>query len=84
MGSEDAKGVFKPITLLETGVARRDLYIAHHNPYIFRAGFAATVNAANLPDGAVHLKGWTIDVRAQKAWPLASSLGSKGVQSSQQ
>jgi hypothetical protein len=74
IGSEDAKGVFKPITLLETGVARRDLYIAHNNPYIFRAGFAASVNAANLPDGAVHLKGWAIDVRAQKAWPLASSL----------
>jgi hypothetical protein len=83
IGSEDRAGVFKPITVLETAVARRDLYMAQHNPYIFRAGFAGAVKAAKLPDGALRLKGWAIDLRAQKAWPLASSLPLEGIESSQ-
>jgi hypothetical protein len=70
IGSEDAGGVFKPISLLETGVGRRDLYNVKHNPYIFRAGFVGTVNAANLLDTAVCLKGWAIDLRAKEARPL--------------
>ena len=71
IGSEDAGGIFKPMTVLETGVARRDLYKAQHNPHIFRAGFEGTVNAANRLDAGVSLKGWAIDLRAQKAWALA-------------
>jgi hypothetical protein len=72
IGFEDAGGVFKPITVLETGIARRDLYKTQHNPYIFRAGFAQDVNVPNFPGGGVSVKGWAIDLRAQKAWPLAS------------
>jgi hypothetical protein len=71
-GSEDAAGVFKPITVLGTGIARPDLYKTQHNPYIFRAGFAHDVNVANFPNGGVSVKGWAIDLRAQKAWPLES------------
>jgi len=74
IGFEDAAGVFKPLTVVETGVARRDLYKAQRNPYMFRAGFAVDVKAANLPGGDVNVKGWAIDLRAQKAWPLASSV----------
>jgi hypothetical protein len=74
IGSEDAGGVFKPITVLETGIARRDLYKTQHNPYIFRAGFAQDVNVPNFPGGDVSVKGWAIDLRAQKAWPLASPV----------
>src|SRR5262249_28292113 len=70
IGSEDAEGIFKPITLLETGVPRRDLYNIQNNPYIFRAGFAGNVKMAKLLGAAVCLKGWAIDLRAQKAWPL--------------
>ena len=71
IGSEDAEGVFKPISVFETGIARRDLYKAQNNPHIFRAGFEGSVNAANRLDAALSLKGWAIDLRAQKAWPLA-------------
>jgi len=74
IGFEDGAGIFKPITVIETGIARRDLYKAQHNPYIFRAGFAHDVKAANFPGGDVDVKGWAIDLRAQKAWPLASSV----------
>lgn len=70
IGYEDAEGVFKPISVFETGVARRDLYNAQNNPYIFRAGFAGTVDTAKLLHGPVCLKGWAIDLRAQKASPL--------------
>jgi hypothetical protein len=82
IGFEDGAGVFKPITVVETGVARRDLYNAKHTPYIFRAGFAHNVNAANLLGDEVSLKGWAIDLRAQKAWPLASSLRLESTRSS--
>jgi hypothetical protein len=75
--SEDAEGVFKTITVLETGVARHDLYKAKHDPYIFQAGFAATVKTANLLDGAVYLKGWAIDLPAQKAWPSRDSRSAR-------
>ena len=70
IGSEDARGVFKPITVFETGVARADLSTAQHNPHMFRAGFARSVETANLLHGELCLKGWAIDFRAQKAWPL--------------
>jgi hypothetical protein len=74
IGCEDRNGVFKPITVLETGVARPDLRDQNHNPNMYRAGFARAVNPANLLPGDVSIKGWAIDLRAQKAWPLASSL----------
>ena len=73
IGSEDNKGVFRPISVVETGVARRDLYKEQPNPYIFRAGFVGTVKAASRLDAGAPLNGWAIDLRTQKAWPLAGA-----------
>jgi len=73
IGAENRSGDFKPITVLGTGVARPDLRDGRHDPHVYRAGFGQTISTANLPPGEVSVKGWTIDLRAQKAWPLASS-----------
>jgi hypothetical protein len=68
---EAPAGVFKPLSVLETGVARPDLRAQMHNPHFYRAGFAYAVDPANILPGTVVIKGWAIDLRAQKAWPLA-------------
>jgi hypothetical protein len=71
IGCEDPAGVFKPLGVLETGVARPDLRAQMYNPRFYRAGFAHAVDPANILPGRVAIKGWAIDLRAQKAWPLA-------------
>jgi hypothetical protein len=71
IGCEDHAGVFKPLSVLETGVARPDLRAQMHNPRLYGAGFAHAVDPANILPGTVVIKGWAIDLRAQKAWPLA-------------
>jgi hypothetical protein len=70
-GSADTEGTFKPVTVFETGVARRELAKAHRNPYFFGAGFEGTVKPAHALNAELILKGWAIDIRTQKAWPLA-------------
>lgn len=58
IGCKDTAGQFKPICVLGAE----------------QAGFSRTVNPANLPAGDIAIEGWAIDLNAQKAWPLASSL----------
>jgi len=70
IGFEDAAGTFKPITVFETGFVRRDLSRAQHNPYISGAGFEGTVKLPDPVSAELSLKGWAIDFRTQKAWPL--------------
>jgi len=71
IGCENRDGVFKPLSVLETGMARPDLRAEMNNPHSYRAGFAHAVDPANILPGTVVIKGWAIDLRAQKAWPLA-------------
>jgi hypothetical protein len=73
IGSENAAGLFKPMSVLETGVKRPDLRDQTHNPHLYRAGFERAVDPANLLPGKVVIKGWAIDLRTQTAWPLESS-----------
>ena len=73
IGATDNAGNFKPTTVLGTGVARPDLRDGKRDPHVYRAGFAHTLSTVNLPEGEVDIRGWAIDLRAQKAWPLASS-----------
>jgi hypothetical protein len=74
IGCKDTAGNFKPICVLRTGARRDDLREHFHIPKIEQAGFARTVNPANLLPGDVTIAGWAIDLKGQKAWPLASSL----------
>ena len=73
IGCENPAGVFKPLSVVETGVARSDLPAQMHNPHFYRAGFGRAVETTNILPGKAAIKGWAIDLRAQKAWPLASS-----------
>jgi hypothetical protein len=74
IGCKDAGGNFKPICMLRTGAPREDLRKRFQLPNIEHAGFSQTVNPTNLPAGDVMIEGWAIDLKEQKAWPLASSL----------
>jgi hypothetical protein len=74
IGCENAAGLFKPMSVLETGVKRPDLRDQTNNPRLYRAGFERAIDTANIFGGKVVIKGWAIDLRAQKAWPLESCL----------
>jgi len=74
IGYRDTAGKFKPFTVLETGVPRPDLRERFHIPNMYRAGFSRAVSSGNLADGDLSIEGWAIDVKRQKALPLASSL----------
>ena len=74
IGYKDTSGNFKPICIMRTGARREDLRKRLPLPTIEKAGFSRTVNSANLPAGDVMIEGWAIDLKEQKAWPLASSL----------
>ena len=74
IGAEDEAGHFKPFTLLETGLRRPDLRDDLQQAQAYRAGFDYEVSSANVPAGAVAIKGWAIDLQGQTAWALASSV----------
>ena len=71
IGATDNAGNFKPTTVLGTGVVRPDLRDGRRDRHVYRAGFAHAVSTANFPPGEINIRGWAIDLRAQKAWPLA-------------
>jgi hypothetical protein len=74
IGCRDTSGKFKPMTVLETGVRRQDLRDRFHIAEIYHAGFSRAVNPANLLPGAVRVEGWAIDLKNQRALPLASTV----------
>lgn len=74
LGCRDAAGTFKLITVLETGMRREDLRDRFHIENISHAGFSQIVNPSNLLPGDVTIEGWAIDLKEQKALPLAYSL----------
>jgi hypothetical protein len=80
MGCKDAAGKFKPISVFNPGVPHEYLPERAQLPEIERVGFfSRTVSSANLPAGDVAIEGWAVDLKEQKAWPLASSLNLKQV-----
>lgn len=75
IGCQDTAGEFKPISVFNPGVPHRYLPERAPLPEIEQVGFfSRTVSAANLPAGDVAIEGWAVDLKEQKAWPLASSL----------
>jgi hypothetical protein len=75
IGCEDATGAsFKPVTVLGTGTKRPDLRDQKRDWRIYRSGFSRATKTTNFPRDECVLKGWAIDLRAQEAWPLASSV----------
>jgi hypothetical protein len=74
IGCRDISGKFKPLTVFGTGVPRQDLRDRFHLPNIYHAGFSRTLKLKDLFTGDVAIEGWAIDLKEQKAFPLASSL----------
>jgi len=78
IGCKDAAGDFKPTSVFNPGVPHEYLPERAQLPEIERAGFfSRTVSPANLPAGDIAIEGWAVDLKEQKAWPLASSLNLK-------
>jgi hypothetical protein len=78
IGCNDTDGKFKPISAFNPGVPHEYLPERAPLPEKERAGFfSRTLNPANLPAGGIAIEGWAIDLKEQKAWPLASSLNLK-------
>jgi len=74
IGCENATANFKPVAVLETGLSRPDLSAQSARTVDRRAGFSDAIERTNFPAGEVNLKGWAIDLHAEQAWPLASTL----------
>lgn len=78
IGCKDTAGKFKPISVFNPGVPREYLPERAQLPEIEQFGFfSRTINPANLPAGDLAIEGWAVDLKEQKAWPLASSLSLK-------
>jgi len=75
LGTENAAGNFKPLTLIGTGLKRPDL-VNRSEPdgKVCRAGFNRELAVTDLPPDVVGLRGWAINLQTQQAWPLASSV----------
>ena len=75
LGSENAAGTFKPLTVFGTGIKRPDLgNRLEVEGKVCRAGFSRELALTDLPPDAVGLGGWAINLQTQQASPLASSM----------
>jgi hypothetical protein len=75
LGSENAAGNFKPLTVFGTGIKRPDLDNRREpDGQVCRAGFNRELAVTNLPADAVRLTGWAINLETQQASPLRSSV----------
>ena len=70
IGCEAASGLFRPISVARTGGFRPDLREHFGRRNLERAGFGHVMQPANLPDGAIAVSAWAIDLRKQRAHPL--------------
>lgn len=73
VGYRDKSDNFKPVTVLETGLGRPDLRDRTHISKIYYAGFSGVIDPIHLGHGDILIQGWAIDLKGQKAFPLASS-----------
>jgi hypothetical protein len=74
LGWEDPGGTFHPFTALATGGRRPDLIEAFSSSSIKNAGFNQAIDISKLPKGTIEIKGWSIDLKTQEAFPLSGSF----------
>lgn len=74
LGFDTAAGVWEPFCVVATGGMRPD--VAHHFGIdaLRRAGFSGRVNAANLPPGGLTLRARAVDLRNERAFPIANAV----------
>jgi hypothetical protein len=66
----EADGEWKPFCVVETGGNRPDAQQLG-SAALKRAGFSGGIRPANFPRGETILKAWAIDLRNQRAFPIA-------------
>jgi hypothetical protein len=65
----EADGKWKPFCVVETGGNRPDAQPL--GSAVKRSGFSGGIRSANFPRGETILKAWAIDLRNQRAFPIA-------------
>lgn len=68
IGCIDAAGVWKPLSVLNTGIHREGLTGSKR-----RAGFARTIETDNVPPGDVTIAAWAVDLRNKVVHPIAGA-----------
>lgn len=69
IGAVDARGVYKPISIMETRRPRGGGKT--RAPQGERVLFGRTLNPANLPPGDVTIAAWSVDLQNEQVYPLA-------------
>jgi hypothetical protein len=74
LGWEDTAGAFHPFTVLLTGSLRLDVVQVFHAGSLKNCGFNQEIDLSRLPPEAETIRGWAVDFRAKKLFPLGGSL----------
>lgn len=74
LGWEGTDGVFHPFTALITGRSRPDLMERFDARGLKRAGFNEEVDISKLPAGPLTIKGWSVDLIRNAAFPLGGEV----------
>jgi hypothetical protein len=71
VGYTNSDGGLKPFTVFRPrATLKGQLDIKRLQPN----GFAASIDAANLPKGMLTLRAWAVDMRAKRAFPMAGAI----------
>ena len=74
LGVETADGKWSPVCVFETGGTRTDVAQHFGHPALSRSGFSGRIDTTNLPAGNLTFKAWAIDLRNERAFPIANAV----------
>lgn len=74
LGVETSDGLWKPFCVFETGGNRPDVARHFGHAALGHSGFSGRVEATNLPAGDLTLKAWAIDLKNERAFPIANAV----------
>jgi hypothetical protein len=74
LGFETNKNRWRLYCVLETGEDRPDAAGPTGNASLARAGFSRTVDARSLPQTGATMRAWAIDLRNERAFPMAGAI----------
>ena len=74
LGWHEPGGAFHPFTAVATGNRRPDVVEVFKSDSMKNAGFEQTIDISTLPRGPLEIKGWSIDLKKQEAFPISGSF----------
>jgi hypothetical protein len=74
LGWEEPGGAFHPFTAIATGNRRPDVAQVFNSDSMEIAGFEQSLDISKLPRGPLEIKGWSIDLKNQEAFPMNGSV----------